>query len=67
MKKLIGVLLALMLLIGIVALAEPVASDSTATESAAAEIVETVEETAEEVIKKCAYCRFCNIKECKYG
>ena len=49
MKKLIGVLLALMLLIGIVALAEPVASDSTATESAAAEIVETVEETAEEV------------------
>ncbi|MBR2699130.1 MAG: sodium:alanine symporter family protein, partial [Clostridia bacterium] len=38
-----------MLLIGIVALAEPVASDSTATESAAAEIVETVEETAEEV------------------
>ena len=49
MKKLIGVLLALMLLIGIAALAEPAASESAATESAAAEIVETVEETAEEV------------------
>ena len=36
MKKLIGVLLALMLLFGIVALAEPAATESEATESAAA-------------------------------